>query len=224
MRPCRPLSLATGVTGLQATQSGNSLDIEISDATSASEFSNDIEISALAAGQTLVFGSFDSETASVGSGSLTFSFGTWNSDGSFTANSDRTDETITIDSNNDTLTGLRNSINNAEINVTASILKTDNDSYALVLKAREGAAHAMRIVASEDAGNDGLADFEYTRRRYIQRLSLLMRFYPDGIDISRETNEVTDLIDGITDLKSTTSAAETIGADFDTNLAQPQCR
>ena len=212
----------TGVTGLQATQSGNSLDIEISDATSASEFSNDIEISALAAGQTLVFGSFDSETASVGSGSLTFSFGTWNSDGSFTANSDRTDETITIDSNNDTLTGLRNSINNADINVTASILKTDNDSYALVLKAREGAAHAMRIVASEDAGNAGLADFEYTSvDASIQTIVASdAAFTLDGINISRETNEVTDLIDGITlTLKSTTSAAETIGADFDTNLA-----
>ena len=212
----------TGVTGLQATQSGDSLDIEISDATSASEFSNDIEISTLAAGQTLVFGSFNSETASVGSGSLTFSFGTWNSDGSFTANSDRTDETITIDSNNDTLTGLRNSINNADINVTASILKTDNDSYALVLKAREGAAHAMRIVASEDAGNAGLADFEYTSvDASIQTVVASdAAFTLDGINISRETNEVTDLIDGITlTLKSTTSAAETIGADFDTNLA-----
>ena len=212
----------TGVTGLQATQSGDSLDIEISDATSASEFSNDIEISALATGQTLVFGSFNSETASVGSGSLTFSFGTWNSDGSFTANSDRTDETITIDSNNDTLTGLRNSINNADINVTASILKTDNDSYALVLKAREGAAHAMRIVASEDAGNAGLADFEYTSvDASIQTVVASdAAFTLDGINISRETNEVTDLIDGITlTLKSTTSAAETIGADFDTDLA-----
>ena len=212
----------TGVTGLQATQSGDSLDIEISDATSASEFSNDIEISTLAAGQTLVFGSFNSETASVGSGSLTFSFGTWNSDGSFTANSDRTDETITIDSNNDTLTGLRNSINNADINVTASILKTDNDTYALVLKAREGAAHAMRIVASEDAGNAGLADFEYTSvDASIQTVVASdAAFTLDGINISRETNEVTDLIDGITlTLKSTTSAAETIGADFDTDLA-----
>lgn len=212
----------TGVTGLQATQSGDSLDIEISDATSASEFSNDIEISTLAAGQTLVFGSFNSETASVGSGSLTFSFGTWNSDGSFTANSDRTDETITIDSNNDTLTGLRNSINNADINVTASILKTDNDSYALVLKAREGAAHAMRIVASEDAGNAGLADFEYTSvDASIQTVEASdAAFTLDGINISRETNEVTDLIDGITlTLKSTSSAAETIGADFDTTLA-----
>ena len=62
----------TGITGLQATQSGNSLDIEITDAGSASEFSSEIEISTLAAGQTLVFGGFDSETASVGSGSLTF--------------------------------------------------------------------------------------------------------------------------------------------------------
>ena len=76
----------TGITGLQAAQSGDSLDIEITDAGSASEFSSELEISTLAAGQTLVFGSFDSETASVGSGSLAFSFGTWNGDGSFTAN------------------------------------------------------------------------------------------------------------------------------------------
>ena len=128
----------------------------------------------------------------------------------------------TLDSNNDTLTGLRNSINNADINVTASILKTDNDSYALVLKAREGVAHAMRIVATEDAGNAGLADFEYTSvDASIQTVVASdAAFTLDGINISRETNEVTDLIDGITlTLKSTTSAAETIGADFDTDLA-----
>ena len=81
-----------------------------------------------------MFGNFDSETASVGSGSPSaFSFGTWNSDGSFTANGDRSDETVALDSDNDTLTGLRNAINNADIDVTASILKTDDDTYALVL-------------------------------------------------------------------------------------------
>ncbi len=94
----------SGITGLQATQSGNSVDLEITNSAHASEFSNNVEISRLAAGQALVFGSFDSETASVGSGSLAFSFGTWNSDGSFTANTDRSDETVALDSNNDTLT------------------------------------------------------------------------------------------------------------------------
>ena len=212
----------SGITGLQATQSGNSLDIEITDASSASEFSSDIEISTLAAGQTLVFGSFDSETASVGSGSLAFSFGTWNGDGSFTANGDRSDETVTLDSDNDTLTGLRNAINNADINVTASILKTDDDTYALVLKAREGVAHAMRINATEDVGNSGLADFAYTSvDASVQKVAASdAAFTLDGIDISRETNEVTDLVDGVTlTLKSTTSSVETIGADFDTALA-----
>ena len=212
----------TGITGLQATQSGDSLDIEITDAGSASEFSSEIEISTLAAGQTLVFGGFDSETASVGSGSLTFSFGTWNGDGSFTANGDRSDETVTLDSDNDTLTGLRNAINNADINVTASILKTDDDTYALVLKAREGVAHAMHITATEDVGNSGLADFAYTSvNSSIQKVAASdAAFTLDGIDISRETNEVTDLVDGVTlTLKSTTSSAETIGAEFDTALA-----
>ena len=212
----------SGITGLQATQSGDSVDLEITNSADASEFSNNVEISRLAAGQALVFGSFDSETASVGSGSLAFSFGTWNSDGSFTANTDRSDETVALDSNNDTLTGLRNAINNADIDVTASILKTDDDTYALVLTAREGAAHAMRITATEDSGNTGLADFAYTSvDANVQKVTASdAAFTIDGIDISRETNEVTDLIDGVTiTLKSTTSAAETIGADFDTTLA-----
>ena len=41
------------------------------------------------------------------------------------------------------MTSHRNAINNADIEVTASILKTDDDTYALVLMAREGAADAM---------------------------------------------------------------------------------
>ncbi|OUU14347.1 MAG: hypothetical protein CBB97_25010 [Candidatus Endolissoclinum sp. TMED37] len=216
------LASYTGITGLQTNQSGNSLDIEITDASAASEFSNSIEISALAAGQTLVFGSFDSETASVGSGSLAFSFGTWNGDGSFTANGDRSDETVALDSDNDTLAGLRNTINNSDIGVTASILKTDDDNYALVLQAREGVAHAMQITATEDADNSGLANFDYTAvDTSIQKVAASdAAFTLDGIDISRETNEVADLVNGVTlTLKATTSSAETIGASFDTTLA-----
>ena len=212
----------SGITGLQANQSGNSLDIEITDAGSASEFSSDIEISNLASGQTLVFGGFDSETASVGSGSLAFSFGTWNGDGSFTANGDRSDETVTLDSDNDTLTGLRNAINNADINVTASILKTDDDTYALVLRAREGAAHAMRITPLRMSAMQVSPTFAYTSvDASVQKVAASdAAFTLDGIDISRETNEVTDLVDGVTlTLKSTTSSAETIGANFDTALA-----
>ena len=49
-----------------------------------------------------------------------------------------------------TLADLRDAINTADMNVTASILKTGDSTYALVLKAREGAAHAMRITATED--------------------------------------------------------------------------
>ena len=55
------LASYSGITGLQATQSGNSVDLEITNAADASEFSNNVEISTLAAGQALVFGSFNSE-------------------------------------------------------------------------------------------------------------------------------------------------------------------
>ena len=110
------LAAYEGITGLAATQQGTSLDIEITDTGEATEFSHSIEISSLAAAQTLVFGGFSSETDSVGTGSLAFSFGTWNDDGTFSANSDRSDATVTIDEEGDSLVGLAGAINSANIN------------------------------------------------------------------------------------------------------------
>lgn len=211
-----------GITGLAATQQGTSLDIEITDAGEATQFSHNIEISTLAAAQTLVFGGFDSETESVGTGSLAFSFGTWNDDGTFSANSDRSDATVTVDNDGDSLAGLAGAINDADIGVTATILKTDEDKYALVLKSREGAAHAMRITATEDSGNTGLADFAYTSvdASTEEVAAADAAFTLDGIGIARESNEISDLIDGVTlTLKAETSAAETIGASYDATVA-----
>ncbi|MEC7853669.1 MAG: flagellar cap protein FliD N-terminal domain-containing protein, partial [Pseudomonadota bacterium] len=146
------LSSVEQITGLSTSASGSSIEVELTDAKVASNFSHSIEISSVAAGQTLVFGGYSSETASTGTGSLAFTFGTWNSDNSFTANSDRSDVTVELETGEGTLADLRDAVNSADMDVTASILKTGSSTYALVLKAREGAAHAMKIVASEDAG------------------------------------------------------------------------
>ena len=74
------------------------------------------------------------------------------------------------------------------MNVTASILKTGSSTYALVLKAREGAAHAMKIVASEDAGAAGLSNFAYTTpNNSVQTIAASdASFDLDGATITRE--------------------------------------
>ncbi len=217
------LSAVEQITGLSTSASGSSIEVELTDAKVASNFSHSIEISSVAAGQTLVFGGYSSETASTGTGSLTFSFGTWNSDNSFTANSDRSDVTVELETGEGTLADLRDAVNSADMDVTASILKTGSSTYALVLKAREGAAHAMKIVASEDAGAAGLSNFAYTTpNNSVQTIAASdASFDLDGATITREKNEITDLIDGVTlTINSTTSSAETITGTYDAAMAE----
>mgnify|MGYP001339012586 FL=1 len=124
------------VTGLAVASSGTGMAVEISDARVAKNFSHAMNINTVAAAQTLVFGNYSSETASVGTGSLAFSFGTWAANGTFSTNSARTATTVTIASGSGTLEGLRDAINTADMQVTASILKTSSTSYSLVLQAR----------------------------------------------------------------------------------------
>ena len=213
---------ATGLTGLVASSTGTALDIEIDDMAKASAFSHSVLVDSVAAGQTLVFDGYAGETASVGTGSLTLSFGKWESNGSFSANSDRSDVTVNIASGDGTLAGLRDAINAADADVTASILKTSTSSYALVLKSRDGADHAMRITATEDAGAAGLADFAYTAVdasvQTIAASDASLRL--DGTTITRDSNTITDLLDGMKlTLKSTSSTASLVSARYDTATA-----
>lgn len=216
------LTPATGLTGLVASSTSTAFDIEIEDMSKASAFSHNVIVDSVAAGQTLVFDGHSGETASVGTGSLTLSFGKWETDGSFTANSDRGDVTVNIDSSSGTLAGLRDAINAADADVTASILKTSDSTYALVLKSREGANHAMKITASEDAGAAGLADFAYgavdSNVQTIAASDASLRL--DGTTITRDTNSISDLLDGMKmTLKSTSSTTDLVSARYDTATA-----
>ena len=216
------LAPANGLTGLVASRTGTALDIEIDDVATARAFSHSVAIDSIAAAQTLVFGGHSGETASVGTGSLTLSFGTWADDGTFSANTDRTDLTVNVTADDNSLAGLRDAINASSDEVSATILKTGSSSYALVVKSREGAAHAMRITATEDAGASGLATFAYTSvDTDIETVTAAdASLELDGTTITRETNEISDLLDGIKlTLKSTTSTASLVTAKYDTATA-----
>ena len=137
------LTQLDGITGLTISNNSNDFDLDISDPSLATEFDSTISISQLATGHTMVFDGFSSELAPVGSGALTFEFGSWNS-GSFSVNSNATGGTVSIANGADTLAEVKASINAAGLGISASILKKSDSNYALVLKSEDGQDNAMR--------------------------------------------------------------------------------
>jgi len=209
-----------GMIGLSVNSSGTATSLEVTNSSSANEFSHKIEVANIATPQTLVFSGFSGEDDELGAGSLAISFGTW-SGGSFTQNSTST-ETITITDGADTLADIRNAINDSDIGLTASIIQVNTQSYSLMVKSTTGLDNAIQIVATETVSNTGLADLDYSS--YDSNVELVAAtdasFSLDGIEITRDTNTVTDLLDGMTlTLNNATTTAETITSVYSSSEA-----
>jgi flagellar hook-associated protein 2 len=209
-----------GMIGLSVNSSGTATSLELTNSSSANEFSHKIEVANIATPQTLVFSGFSGEDDELGAGSLAISFGTW-SGGSFTQNSTST-ETITITDGADTLADIRNAINDSDIGLTASIIQVNTQSYSLMVKSTTGLDNAIQIVATESVSNTGLADLDYSS--YDSNVELVAAtdasFSLDGIEITRDTNTVTDLLDGMTlTLNNATTTAETITSVYSSSEA-----
>ena len=128
-----------------------------------------LTVSQLAQAQNLVVAGQASATTAIGSGAsttLTFDFGTISggtltngtyTGASFASNGGAT-KSVTIDSSNNTLSGIRDAINAANIGVTASIINDGSASpYRLVLTSNTtGVANSMKISVAGDATLSGL--------------------------------------------------------------------
>ena len=167
-----------------------------------------IDITTLAQAQKLKSGTFSTLSSLVGTGTLTFEFGTYSGD-NFTLNSDKSTRTVTIAAGQDSLAGIRDAINNAAIGVTAGIVN-DGTAYRLTLASSDsGAANALRITALDSDGNNtdtsGLSKLVYDGRSPsgVQNLAQTVAaqnatFSIDGIAINKASNIVTDAIEGVT--------------------------
>lgn len=186
----------------------------------------DLQINALAAGQTLVSGTVASPAAQVGVGTLTLTLGTRTSDGQGGfgfAGSGATPIAVTIDAHNNSLSGLRDAINAAQTGsaapVTASII-ADASGARLVLKGPAGAASGFIVTADGAAGDDGLARFVHTPSTSAMTVAASAHDASvtiDGVTVTRPTNHFADLIDGVTlDLrKASPGTSVTIAATRD---------
>ena len=213
------VALYSGINGITVGSNGTAVTASIANPDNASAFSHDIAVSSLAKAQVLAFPDFTSADQSIGTGTLSFTFGTWTGN-SFASNG--TTKSVTVSSGNGTLEGIAASINDASIGVTASVVKETDSSYYLMLKSTEGAANAMQISVTEDNADDNLDQLAYTSynssRELVSGADAALTI--DGVGVTRASNSVTDIIDGVTlTLNSTTSSAETISARFDTTTA-----
>ncbi len=153
---------------------------------------------------------FTAATDSVGTGTLTFRFGTTDYDGetdtynSFAQNAEQ--PTYTVEIKDGSLQGIRDAINGAEMGVTASII-FDGTYQRLTLSAEDtGAANSLEITVADDDGNDtdgtGLsllafnaASSSMTQTQAAQNVSGLTI---DGIAVSSASNTLTNVINGLT--------------------------
>ncbi len=210
-------------------KSGVSSDSEVLtvSATSAAEAATyDVTVTDLATQHriatdtTLVEAQFTSLTDVVGTGDLTFRFGTGPL-GSFAPNPDKPSKTVEI--TDGSLTGIRDSINEAEIGVDASIV-FNGSHYRLVLSSEDtGAANSLEISVTDDDLNNtdtgGLSLLAYNataahvvETEAAQDASLNI----NGIAITSASNKLTDTIDGLTiDLVKGGGATSTITVSQD---------
>ncbi len=166
----------------------------------ASAGSYQLKVEQVAQSQSISSGSFASLTSTVGKGTLTIRLGEWNAAvNDFEVDPTKTGASIVIDDTNNSLTGLRDAINKANIGVTASIV-SDGGSYKLLMTAKSGGKNEIEITAAEDGSAPGLASFNFnetTRNLTQQQEGLDAKVRVNGLLVSRESNQITDVVEGL---------------------------
>ncbi len=153
-------------SALQAITASSSDDSALSATASslAEAGSYSITVNELAQSHSLVTKSFDEITDIIGTGELTFRFGTTTFSGSdyddFELDNTKLSKTLIIDSSNNTLASLRSAINNADFGVEASIVN-DGSGFRLLLSSEDpGVSNSMEILVAGDNGS-GLSQFAF---------------------------------------------------------------
>jgi flagellar hook-associated protein 2 len=171
-------------------------------ASNATGGSYSITVSQLASTQSLSSDGFSSATSAIGTGSIILTKG-------------GQDYAVTIDASNATLSGVCNAINKANAGVTASVINdgTSTTPYRLLMTTNDaGTANSVNVTENLSGGpvlniatiaGQEAVDAEFTL---------------NGIDITKSSNMVSDIIKGVTfTLKDKTDGpiTLTVGKDLD---------
>lgn len=226
------LNTASKFTGKSATVADSTI-ATVSASSSAIAGSYTLQVTSLADPHRLHSEPFTDANTVIGSGSLTFTFGTFDA-GVFTANADKSSQTVTISSNQNTLAGIRDAINQANIGVRANIVNSNGEAQLTLVTTEGGAANSLRITTTDDDGThtntSGLSQLAYDPEAAAGSGQNLTQTNPatdaevtiDGINITSSSNTLTNPVDGLTInlLKETSGAGTQITVAQDVTTAQ----
>lgn len=174
-----------------------------------------IDVTAIAKAQTISAAGTASTTTAIGSGAsttLTFQFGTISggiltngkyTGASFTQDPDKATGSITIDSTNNSLQGIRDAINKANIGVSATIVSDGSSTTPnrlVFTSAKTGLTSSMKVSVTGDATLSGMLAYDpagvqnLTQNTIAQNSALTI----NGIPISSASASVADAIQGVT--------------------------
>lgn len=200
----------------------------------ATSANHTLAVSSIAQAQKLAATGQESDTANIGAGipsKITFDFGSITGgtfdkasgkykDASFSSNGQGI-KTITIDSSNNTLQGIRDAINSAKIGIKASIINDGSDSpYTLTLSPENiGLSNSLKISVEGDKAMTALlahnpADIQNLSQNQAAQNAI---FIVDGVTVSKTSNSISDVIPGVTlELKNTTEKPASLNIAHDT--------
>lgn len=168
------------------------------------------EVTAIAKSQSLSSTAFASTDETVGEGTLTIQLGTATTVAGamtgFSADLEEDSIEVVIDSTNNSLEGLRDAINAKDAGIQASIVN-DGSGYKLQIKAASGASNELQITVAESGGSptnedaSGLSRFAFNtsasqlvENQGGQDAALTL----NGLGITRESNQIDDVVEGLT--------------------------
>ncbi|MEL0027299.1 MAG: flagellar filament capping protein FliD, partial [Perlucidibaca sp.] len=161
--------------------------------TNASPATYNVKVEALAQTQKLASAAYASSSAVVGTGRLDISAG-------------GTSFSVTIGSDNQSLAGIRDAINNASGNpgVKATLINASDGAHLVITAAGSGTEKAVSINAVTDVGDSGdLSQLNYdplqaSNPMTVQSAAQDARIQLDGFTLTSSSNTFSDAIEGLT--------------------------
>lgn len=189
-----------------------------------------VTVSQLAKSQKLALAGFANTSDTVGTGTLTISFGKFTSPSTFAPNTAKTDVSVTIDSSNNTLAGVRDAINATNSSVSATIVNDGSTNRLVITSKDTGEVNSLKISVADtgDSNNldaSGLSQLAYDPAATAGAGKNLTQVQAakdalldiDGIAVVKASNNITDAIDGVTLNLLATSAGSSVSLGVASN-------
>ena len=211
-------SLKTGLTDLATASNFSQKAVTSSDSTSIGATmsstpavgSYEIAVTKKAKANTIATQAFTSQNTAIGSGTLKLSIAGSSQD-------------ITIDSGNNTLATIKDTINNANMGIAASVVN-DGSGYRLLLTAKNsGAANTISMSVSgdtdgDDTDNAGLSSLISGTTTVSPAQDA--EFSVNGLSLKSASNQVTGVIEGVTLNLNKENSSSTISVGSDTGTVK----